>query len=86
MRVVVVGKVPHVVVDRPGGIDELVIRHFCQYLMKMSLHLLGRIGVVYSPDDHRHEADFTVADPTELVFEVSLGEDGRIAEFAAVAH
>jgi hypothetical protein len=86
VRVVVVGNVAHVVVDGPGGVHKLLVGNFGEYLMEMTLHLIGRVGIVGSPDDHRHEADLTVPDPTGLVFEVALGEDGRLAEFTLPVH
>jgi hypothetical protein len=86
VRVVVVRNVAHVVVDGPGGVDELFVRYLGEHLMEVALDLIGRVGIVGSPDNHRHEADLAVPDPTRLVFEVALGEDGRLAEFTLSAH
>jgi hypothetical protein len=57
-----------------------------QDVVKVTLYVVGRRGVVLSPDDHRYEADLAVAHPTDLVLEVALGDDGRLAEVAAVTH
>jgi hypothetical protein len=81
-----VGDVTHVIVDRPGGVDELVVRDLGEDLMEVALDIVGWRSVVYSPDDHWHETDFAVTNPTRLVFEVALREDGRLTEFATVAH
>jgi hypothetical protein len=84
--VVVVGDVAHVVIDGPGSVHELFVGYLGENLMEVALHVIGRVGIVCSPDDHRHEADLAVPDPTRLVFEVSLGEDGRLAEFTLRVH
>jgi hypothetical protein len=86
VRVVVVGDVAHVVIDGPGGVDKLFVRDFGEDLVEVALHLIGRVRIVRSPDNHRHEAYLTVPDPTGLVFEVALGEDGRLAEFTPPVH
>jgi hypothetical protein len=86
VRVVVVGDVAHVIIDRPGSIDELVVRDFSEDLMKVAFDVVGWYGVVHSPDNHRYETDFAVTDPARLVFEVALREDSRLAELANVAH
>jgi hypothetical protein len=54
--------------------------------MEMAFHVLGRFGIVGSPDDHRHKAYLAVPDPTRLVFEVALREDCRLAEFTLPVH
>jgi hypothetical protein len=84
--VVVVGNIAHVVIDGPGGIYKLFVRDFGEDLVEVALDLIGRLRIVRSPDDHRHEAYLAVPDPTGLVFEVALGEDGRLAEFTLSAH
>jgi hypothetical protein len=86
VRVVVVGDVAHVVIDGPGGIHKLFIRHCSENLVEVSLHLIGRVGIVGSPHHHRHEAYLAVSNPTDLVFEVALGEDSRLAEFTLSVH
>lgn len=86
MRVIVLGDVAHVVVDGPRGVHELLISDFGEDLMEVSAHLVGGQCVVHTPDHHRHEADLAVRDPTDLVFVVALGEDGRLAELAGPAH
>jgi hypothetical protein len=86
VRVVVVGDVAHVVIDRPGGVNKLFVRDFGENLVEVALDFLGRVRIVRSPDDHRHKTYFAVPDPTCLVFEVALGEDGRLAEFTLPAH
>ena len=86
MRVVVIGDVAHVIIDGPGGVHKLFVRDFGQNLVEVALYLVGWIGIVCSPDHHRHEAYLTVPDPTGLVFEVALGEDGRLAEFTLPGH
>jgi hypothetical protein len=86
VRVVVIGDVAHVVIDGPGSIHKLFVRHFSQDPVEVALHLVGRIGIVRSPDHHRDEAYLTVPDPTGLVFEVALSEDGRLAEFTLSVH
>jgi hypothetical protein len=84
--VIVVGDVAHVVIDGPGGVDKLLIRDFGEDPVEVPLDFIGRIRIVRSPHDHRHEAYFAVPDPTRLVFEVALGEDGRLAKFTLPAH
>jgi hypothetical protein len=86
MRVVVIGNVAHVVIDGPGGVHKLFVRHFGEDLVQVALHLIGRVGIVRSPDHHRYQAYLAVPDPARLVFEVSLGEDGRLAEFTLPVH
>jgi hypothetical protein len=86
VRVVVVGDVAHMVVDGPGGVDKLLVRYFGEDLVEVALDLLGRVWIVGPPHNHGHEAYLTVPDPTGLVFEVALGEDGRLAEFTLPAH
>lgn len=86
MRVVVVGDVAHMIVDRPSGVDELVVRDLGEDLMEMALDIVRWRSVVHAPDDHRYETDFAVTNPTRLVFKVALSEDGRLTEFATVAH
>lgn len=86
MGVVVVGNIPHVVIDRPGGVHKLFVRHFGEHLVEVALYLIWRVGIVRSPDHHRHETYLAVPDPTRLVFEVALGEDGRLAEFTPPVH
>jgi hypothetical protein len=81
-----IGDVAHVIVDGPGGVYKLVVRDLGEDLMEVALDVVGRRCVVHSPDNHRHQTDFAVTNPTRLVFEVSLGEDGRLTEFANVAH
>ena len=49
-------------------------------------HVVGRRDVVPVPDDHRHQTDLTVGDPTVVVLEVPRGENGRLAEVAAATH
>jgi len=41
---------------------------------------------VHTPHDHGHETNLAVTDPTDVVFEVTLGHDGCLTKFAAVAH
>jgi hypothetical protein len=86
MGVVVIGNVAHVVIDGPRGVHKLFVRDFGQNLVEVALYLVGWIGIVRSPDHHRHEAYLTVPDPTGFVFEVALGEDGRLAEFTLPGH
>jgi hypothetical protein len=86
VRVVVVRNVAHVIIDGPGGVHELVVRYLGKDLMEVTLNVVGRHRVMYAPHDHRNETDFAVANPTGLVFEVALGEDGRLTELATVAH
>ena len=86
MRVVVLRDVAHMVIDAPRRVDELFVRDFRQNLVEVALYLVGWIGIVRSPDHHRHEAYLTVPDPTGFVFEVALGEDGRLAEFTLPGH
>jgi hypothetical protein len=75
-----------VVVDGPGGVDELVVGDLGKDLVQVPFDVVGWRRVVYSPNDHRHETDLAVANPTRLVFEVALGKDGRLTKFAHVAH
>ena len=86
MRVVMIGDVAHVIVDRPGGVDELIVSDLGENLVKMAFDVVGWRRVVHSPDNHRHETDFAVANPTRLVFEVALREDCRLAEFTLPVH
>jgi hypothetical protein len=86
VRVVVVGNIAHVVIDGPGSVHELFVGDFGENLVKVAFHLLGRVGIVDSPDHHRHEAYLAISDPTRLVLEVALGEDGRLAEFTLSVH
>jgi hypothetical protein len=81
-----VGDVAHVVVDGPGRIDELLLGDASQRVMKRSLHVLGRFGIMHPPYDHRHETDLAVTDPAQLVFEVPLRDDCSLAELARTAH
>jgi hypothetical protein len=84
--VIVVGDIAHVVIDGPGGVHELLVRDLGEYLVEVALYLLGRVRVVRPPHDHGHETYLAVPDPTGLVFEVALGEDGRLAEFTLSTH
>jgi hypothetical protein len=54
--------------------------------MQVALDIVRWCSVMHAPHDHRHETDFAVTNPTRLVFEVALREDGRLTEFATVAH
>ena len=47
---------------------------------------LGGRRAVFSPHDHRDETDLAVGDPAEFVLEVARRDDGRLAEFADLAH
>jgi hypothetical protein len=84
--VIVVGNIAHVVIDGPRSIHKLFVRDFGEDLVEVAFNLLGRVRIVRSPNDHRHEANLAVPDPTGLVLEVALGEDGRLAEFTLPAH
>jgi hypothetical protein len=86
MGVVVIGNVAHVVIDGPRGVHKLFVRDFGEDLVEMALDLVGWVRIVESPHHHRHETYLAVPDPTGLVFEVALGEDGRLAEFALPVH
>ena len=78
--------VAHVVVDAPSGVDELLVRPPPPGLVEVALHVVGGQRGVSAPHHHRHEADLAVRDPADLIFEVALGEDGRLAELAVPAH
>jgi hypothetical protein len=86
VRVIVIGDIAHVIIDGPGGVHKLFVRYFGEDLVEVALHLIGRVGIVRSPNHHRHEAYLAVPDPTGLVFEVALGEDDRLAEFTLPTH
>jgi hypothetical protein len=80
VRVVVVGDVAHVIIDRPGSIDELVVRDFSEDLMKVAFDVVGWYGVVHSPDNHRYETDFAVTNPARLVFAASQSSQTSLTE------
>lgn len=86
MRVIVIGNVAHVVVNGPWRLSELGVGHVAKRVMEVTLDFGRRRCVVYSPHDHRYEANLAVTNPTGVVFEVTLGHDGRFAKLAAVAH
>lgn len=86
MRVVVVGDITHVVIDRPGGLFELFVSDTSERVVKVTPDVVGWIGVVHAPYDHGHETYFAVADPARLVFEVALRDDRRLAQLARPAH
>ncbi|MGC2174389.1 MAG: hypothetical protein WA614_02880 [Acidimicrobiales bacterium] len=86
MRVVVVGDITHVVIDRPGGLFELFVSDTSERVVKVTPDVVGWIGIVHAPHDHGHETYFAVADPARLVFEVALRDDRRLAQLARPAH
>jgi hypothetical protein len=82
VRVVVVGDVAHVVVDRPRCRVELLVGDGAQDLVQVRLDVLGGLGVVHAPHDHGHETYLAVTDPTDVVFEVALRHDRGFTQFA----
>ncbi len=86
MRVVVVGDVAHVVVEGPLALADLAVRDDDEPDPHPFTLFLGGRGAVFSPYDHRHETDLAVGDPAEFVLEVARRDDGRLAEFADLAH
>jgi len=86
VRVVMIGDVAHVVINGPGRLSELGRGDDAERVMEMALDLGRGRGVVHAPDNHRHEANLAVTNPTSVVFEVTLGDDGCLTKFAAVAH
>ena len=86
MRVVMIGDVAHVVINGPGRFSELDRRDEAERVMEMALDLGRGRGVVHAPDNHGHEAYLAVTNPTGVVFEVTLSDDGCYTKFAAIAH
>jgi hypothetical protein len=77
--VVVVGDVAHVVIDvvlviEVGTYDkgETFVEH--------GLHLMGRLGIVLLPDDHRDCADLALGDPALIILVEPLGEASGFTE------
>jgi glucose-1-phosphate thymidylyltransferase len=82
VRVVVVGDVPHVVVDIVLE-GEVLRDDRGQALVHVGELGGGRLGAVATPDDHRGRADLALGDPTDLVL-VEPGRDPRrLAQVAA---
>src|SRR5215213_1967279 len=73
VRVIVVGDVPHVVID-------IVLEHevFADHPGELLMHvceLFGRrFDAVSPPDDHRGRADLTFGDPADVIFVEPLGD------------
>ncbi len=44
MRVVVLGDVAHVIIDAPGCVDELVVRHLGEHLVQVALDVVRGSG------------------------------------------
>jgi hypothetical protein len=84
--VVVVGDVAHVVIDRPARLFELFVSDTSERIVKVTLDVLGGIGVVHSPHNHGHQTYLAVTNPAGLVFEVALRDDRRLAQLAGTAH
>jgi len=83
VRVIVVGDIPHVVID--------VVREFevlghdgCKAFMHVFEMLGRRAHAVPAPNDHRHRADFAFRDPTDVVFVEPRRDSSRLTEVAAV--
>lgn len=86
MGVIVIGDVPHVIINRPRRGGKLHVGDERERVVKLTLYFWRRSRVVNSPHHHRHQADLAVGDPTRLIFVVTLGDDRGLAEFAAFAH
>jgi glucose-1-phosphate thymidylyltransferase len=84
VRVVVVGDVPHVVVDVVLE-GEVLGDDRGQAFVHVRELGGGRLGAVATPDDHRSRADLALGDPADLVL-VEPGRDPRrLAEVATVS-
>ena len=83
MRVVVVGNIAHVVVDGPVAGPELAVRDNRQSRVELALDLDGRRVDVRPPHHHRHQADFAVSDPAEVVVKVSRRQRRGFTEIAS---
>ena len=81
VRVPVVGDVPAVAVDDPGGEmlggGALERRRHVRHLFG------GRVDAVPAPHHHRHVADLAVGDPADVVLVVPAREARGLAEVAA---
>ena len=85
MGVIVIGNVTHVVVHLPAALPQYGVGHGGEELVQGRLDLGWWRSVVDAPHDHRHETNFTVGNPAEIVFVVPLGYGRGFAE-VAVAH
>jgi hypothetical protein len=86
VRVVVVGDVSHVVIRFPLVAAEFLISHDTESLEQLRLYVRRWRGIVHSPHHHRHEADFTITNPTQFVVVVPLGYDRRVTKLALIYH
>ena len=86
VRVVVIGDVAHVIVERPLALAQLAISDSTKQYSHLVALIFGRRGAVCAPHDHRYLANLAVGNPTQFVFEVARGDDRRFAKIAAVVH
>jgi hypothetical protein len=76
----VVGDIAHVAVD--PELAETLGGHLAKPGVHVTELLVGRLGTVRAPDDHRHLADVALGDPADLVLVIPGGDARGLAEIA----
>jgi hypothetical protein len=82
MGVVVRWDAAHVLVD-PDLVDEVCPDHVEEYLVEPLANAGRRLGVVLTPDHHRHRTRLAFSDPAQVVVVEPLGERCRLAQLAS---